>query len=184
MKTHTLLGIIAFMALARSGAAQTPPLTKPTPEHAHLTREVGVWDAKSSTWATPDAEPTHSTGIETNRMLGKTWLISDFDGDNQGEKFSGHMQLGYDPLKKKFVGTWIDSIEPFLFTMEGDYDNATHTWTLMMTGTSALTGKPETAKLITRYLDDDTKVFEMHMPVEGKNGEWWKFMETKYTRRK
>jgi hypothetical protein len=47
-----------------------------------------------------------------------------------------------------------------------------------------MTGKPETAKNVTRYIDDNTKVFEMYMPVEGQEGQWWKMMEIKYTRRK
>ena len=51
-------------------------------------------------------------------------------------------------------------------------------------GMVALLGKPETAKLITRYIDNENKVFEMHMPVEGQAGKWWKMMETTYKRRK
>ena len=37
------------------------------------------------------------------------------------------------------------------------------------------------AKLITRYLDDGTRTFEMHM--RGPDGEFTKMMEIKYKRR-
>ena len=184
MNTRFLLAAVALVSLAGAAGAQEPPLLTPTQQHEEMAREVGVWDAESTMWMTPDAEPVASKGVETNRMVGKMWLISEYEGDMMGQKFTGHAQLGYDPLKKKYVGTWIDSIGPFMFTLEGDYDVATHTITMMMTGIGAMTGKHETAKNITRYIDYDTKVFEMHMPVEGQDGKWWKMMEIKYKRRK
>ena len=184
MNAKCLLVAVAIVSIARPAWAQVPPLLTPTKQHEEMAREAGVWDAESTMWMTPDAEPVASKGVETNRMLGKMWLTSEYEGDMAGQKFTGRMQLGYDPLKKKYVGTWIDSISPFMFTMEGDYDATTHTLTLMMNGTAGMTGKPETAKNITRYIDNDTKVFEMHMPVEGQDGKWWKMMEIKYKRRK
>ena len=161
--------------------AQQSPATE---EHKGLATEVGEWDAEITLWYTPDAEPVKSKGMETNRMLGGVWLISDFEGEAAGEKFQGHMQLGYDPQKKKYVGTWIDTMSPYLQTMEGDYDKATHTSTMLSKGVDIQTGKPSTSKNITRYEGEDAKTFEMHMPLEGQEGKWWKMMEIKYKRRK
>lgn len=165
---------------ALNAQAQMPP----TAEHKHLESEVGVWDAEVQMWPTADAEPMKSKAVETNKMLGKLWLLSDFEGDFGGMKFSGRSQLGYDPTKKKYVGTWIDTMSPYLQTMEGTYDEKTATSTMMATGIDMETGKPTTSKMITRYESDDEKVFEIMMPVEGKEGEWWKMMEITYTRRK
>jgi len=166
--------LLAAALPALTAQAQMPPL----PEHKALESDVGVWDAKVQMWGAPDAEPMDSKAVETNKMLGKLWLLSDFEGDFGGMKFTGHMQLGYDPIKKKYVGTWIDTISPFLQTMEGTYDEKTKTSTMMATG------KPSTSKMITRHVSADERVFEMMMPVEGKENEWWKMMEVKYTRRK
>jgi len=182
-KAAVMLSAIVLSAAA-ARAQETPPLMVPTPQHTEMAREVGVWDGESTTWAQPGAEPEKSKCVETNRMIGKMWLCSQFEGEYGGEKFVGEMHMGYDPVKKKYVGTWVDSISPFMYTLEGEYEIPTHTLTIVMNGTSALTGKPETAKNTTRYVDENTKVFEMHMPVEGKDGEWWKMMEIKYTRRK
>jgi hypothetical protein len=176
--------LLAAAAIAQEAAQELPPLMIPTPFHREMARDVGVWDAETTTWATPDAAPETGKGSETNEMLGGMWLLSHFQGEFMSGEFHGRAQIGYDPLKKKYVGTWVDSISPFLFTMEGDYDVAAHTLTMMMNGTSAMTGQPETAKNVTRYIDDDNKVFEMHMPVEGQEGQWWKMMEIKYTRRR
>ena len=35
-------------------------------------------------------------------------------------EFHGQGQTGYDPNKKKYVGTWVDSISPTIMIMEGD----------------------------------------------------------------
>jgi hypothetical protein len=185
MSARSLVAALALVTLAAAARAQDAPLyMTPTRQHEEMAREVGVWDAETTTWAEPNAEPEKGKGLETNRMIGKFWLASKFEGEFMGEEFSGEMHLGWDPIKKKYIGTWVDTVSPFLFTVEGEYDVANHTLTCMMTGTSAMTGKPEVAKNVTRYIDDDNKVFEMYMPVEGKDGEWWKMMEIKYTRRK
>lgn len=172
--------LLAAALPALTAQAQMPPL----PEHKALESDVGVWDADVQMWATADAEPMDSKAVETNKMLGKLWLLSNFEGDFGGMKFTGHMQLGYDPLKKKYVGTWIDTISPFLQTMEGTYDEKTKTSTMMATGVDMATGKESKSKMVTRHVSADERVFEMMMPVEGKENEWWKMMEVKYTRRK
>jgi hypothetical protein len=176
--------VLTTVASLCARAQDAPQYMTPTRQHEAMARDVGVWDGETTTWSAPGAEPTKDKGAETNKMLGKLWLTSEYKGTFMGQEFIGHMQLGYDPLKKKYVGTWVDTVSPFLFTLEGDYDVASHTLTMMMHGTSAMTGQPETAKAVTRYIDDNNKVFEMHMPVEGQEGQWWKMFEIKYTRRK
>ena len=176
------LGCLIVLLVAPAALAQQ--LAAPTKQHEELASEVGVWDADMSLWESADAEPFKSKGVETNKMLGKLWLISDFESDFGGLKFAGHGQSGWDPLKKKYVGTWIDTMSPFVQTMEGDYDEDSHTLTMISTGIDPQTGKEAKSKMITRYTSDDEKTFELHMPVEGEDGKWWKMMEIKYTRRK
>lgn len=184
MKSSRLFAVLAVAALARSAGAQAPPLMTPTNEHEQMAREAGVWNAESSLWVAPDAQPVRSKGVETVKMLGKMWLVSEFQGDMMGEPFEGRGQMTYDPLKKKYVGTWIDTMSPMMMTMSGDYDADTHTLTMMMDGIDASTGKPGTWKTVTRYESEDAKTFEMHAPVEGQDGKWWKMMEIKYKRKK
>ena len=155
---------------ALNAQAQMPP----TAEHKHLESEVGVWDAEVQMWPTADAEPMKSKAVETTLMLGMLWLLSDFEGDFGGMKFSGRSQLGYDPTKKKYVGTWIDTMSPYLQTMEGTYDEKTATSTMMATGIDMETGKPTTSKMITRYESDDEKVFEIMRSEERRVGKEWR----------
>ncbi len=183
MKTPRLLavGLLVFsLQLARGQSS----LLTPTKEHKEMAREVGVWDAESKMWESPEAEPLVSKGVETNKMLGEMWLVGEFEGEMMGQPFHGRSQMTYDPLTKKYVGTWIDSMAPTMMTMKGDYDVAAHTLTMMMDGIDAMTGKPGKWKSVTRYESDDAKTFEMYMPVAGQDGKWAKIMEIKYKRRK
>jgi hypothetical protein len=185
MKRLHLLAAVFAIALARTAAAQEAmALLAPTKEHQNMAREVGVWDATSKIFPTPDAEAMESKGVETVKMLGQFWLVADFEGEFAGMPFQGKSQVTFDSLKKKYIGTWIDSVSAVLLTMEGDYDVEKHELTMMMEGIDAMTGQPGKWKTVTRYESEDAKTFEMYAPVEGEDGEWWKMMEIKYTRRK
>jgi len=185
MKRSRLLAVVAVVALVRVTAAQDlPPLMVPTPEHMEMAREVGVWEGEAKLWPAADAEPVISKGKETVKLLGQMWLVGQYEGDMMGMPFHGQSQLTYDPMKKKYVGTWIDSLAPVMMTMTGDYDAQTNTLTMMMEGIDAMTGKPGKWKSVTRYESEDAKTFEMYMPVEGQDGKWWKMMEIKYQRQK
>ena len=185
MKYQSLLALLVLSALVVRGYAQEQPtLLAPTREHAEMAREVGVWDAEMKLWPTPDAEPVASKGVETVEMMGKFWLVAEFVGDLMGTEFRGQSQMTYDPTKKQYLGTWIDTMSPVLLQSTGTYDVKSHTLTMMMEGVDAMTGKPGQWKSVTTYESADAKKFEMLAPVEGKAGEWWKMMEINYKRRK
>ena len=123
-----------------------------------------------------------SKGVEINKMFGEFWMTSEFECNMGGMKFMGHSQLGYDPAQKKYVGTWIDSISPYISNLEGEYDKSTHTLTMMSTGRNMMTGEIEKSKMITKYIDENTKHFEIHMQVPGEQDKWWKSLEIDYKR--
>jgi hypothetical protein len=184
MNAPRWLAAIVLVVLACPASAQNPALMMPGKEHQEMAREVGVWDGEMSLWESPDAQPVASKGVETITKLGEFWIVGEFVGDLMGMEFKGRSQTTYDPLKKQYFGTWIDSMSPVMMTLTGAYDEASHTLTMMMEGIDAMTGQPGKWKSITHYIDEDTKTFEMHAPVEGQEGQWWKMMEIKYKRRK
>lgn len=159
-----------------------PPFMKPTAEHKLLKKDVGTWDATVKVWPMPDAEPIESKGTERNRLLrGGLWLVTRFEGEFFGTPFIGNGQFGYDPHEKKYVGSWIDTMTPHMMSIKSDYDKETKA----MTGTAETrdpnTGETYTAKMITRYNDeDDTRIMEMHR--KGEDGKEWKVMEISYKR--
>ena len=172
------------LGLPLANTAGISAQTRPSVERDLIINEIGVWNATSKFWMTPEAEPMESKGVETNTMLGQFWIVSQFKSDLGGIAFEGRGQFGFDPTAKKFVGTWIDTESPYLSVMEGTLDNATKTLTMLSKGRDAQTGEESLSKMVTTYSDDDHKTFQMFGPVKGKEGKWWKMMEIKYTRQK
>ncbi|MEX0611979.1 MAG: DUF1579 domain-containing protein [Pirellulales bacterium] len=173
---------IALLGQTRAANAQQEPLIKPTEEHKLLQKDVGTWDATLTIWPMEGAEPMESKGTEKNELLeGGLWLASRFEGDAGGMKFAGIGTTGYDPVEKKYVGTWVDSMTPHLMLTKGEYDKATETFTGTAEGRDSFSRQSYTAKIIAKYIGDDTRTFEMHMP--GENGKHFKMMEIRYKRR-
>jgi hypothetical protein len=175
------LGILGTGATSRGQEGQP---AKPGPEHERIAKEVGTWDATIKSWMQgPQSEPAVSQGVETVKLQpGGLWLISEFEGKFGDMAFHGNGQSGYDPLKKKYVGTWVDSMSASLMTMEGDYDEATKTMTMHSKGTDPA-GKPYEAKMTSVQPDENSRVFTMSMKSDETKGEYVKMMEISYKRR-
>jgi hypothetical protein len=176
--------VLVLLAVALPRVASAEDYTKPTKEHEEMAEDVGTWDADVSMWMSPDGEPMKSKAVETNEMMGKLWLISKFEGDFGGEKFEGASATSYDPIKKKYVGSWVDTMSPFKMDLEGTYDEDSKTLTLMGEGTDHMTGKPCKMKMVTKYASKDKKTFTMYSEGEGGDKKWQKTMVIEYTRRK
>ena len=84
-------------------------MPKPTPEHERLARDVGTWDATIKSWMQgPGSEPSVPKGVEVAKMMpGGLWVLSEFHGKFGDAAFHGQGQTGYDPVKKKYIGTWV-----------------------------------------------------------------------------
>jgi hypothetical protein len=178
--------VLGASAMARAQEGGGPPIPKPAAEHQILAADEGTWDATiKSFMAEPDAQPTVSKGVEVNTVMpGGLWVLSKFQGDFGGMTFEGRGQFGYDPLKKKYVGTWIDSMSPTLAVLEGTYDARTKTMTYVGDGVDPHTKAKYTQKMVTTSKDDGTRVFTLFMKFEATGDDEIKFMEVTYTKRK
>ena len=175
--------LAAILALGTVSEAQNP--FEATAEHKLRAGDVGDWDAELKTWqAGPDAEPTVEKGTETVKVMGDLWTISDFKGQFSGMDFSGHGFTGYDPLKKKFVGTWVDTMSLAPMILEGTYDAAKKT--LMMTSEGVNPATKEAYKLreTLTWKDKDHRTFVLYMTMGDVKSEPVKMMEISYTRKK
>jgi hypothetical protein len=188
LKLFVRFCVTAAVMVASSGSgarAQEGPF-KPTDEHKMLASEEGTWDATVKTFTGgPDAEPMVSKGSETNTLMpGGLWMLSKFEGDFGGMKFEGRGQFGYDPLKKKYIGTWIDSMSPGLTVLDGDYDAKAKTMTYTGEGVEPASKMKYKQKMVTVTRDDGSRVFTLYMTMDATGGKETKFMEITYTRRK
>ena len=154
---------------------------EPTAEHEMLALEAGQWTGEMKMFINgPDADPIVMPCAESNVMMDTgLWLISQFEAG----PFKGHGQFGYDPARKKFVGSWIDNQTPSLGIMEGTHDAATGETTYLSKMMNPATGKMEPSKSVSKMIDKDTRHFVMYMKAATGDG-WTKSMEINYKRKK
>jgi hypothetical protein len=175
------LAVVAALPLA-TAFAQMPAPAQPGPEHAILKKDVGTWDATVEMSGPPGTPAMVSKGTETVSVtLGGLWQVSEFKADLGGMAFEGRGTVGYDPAKKKYVGTWIDSMTAGLSLMEATYDPAKKAMTGWMEGPDPA-GKVMKMKEVTEWKDDDTRVFTMFTATP--DGKETPTMKITYKRRK
>ena len=174
MKLQATLLALTFAAPL---AAQMP---QPTKQHKMLAMQVGTWDAKMEYLDFETGKPTTSKGVSIRKMpLGSFWLIDNFQADMMGMPFKGMGITGYDPEKKKLVGTWIDSMTPSLMVIEGNFDGEGKVMTMSGMGVG-MDGKPAKTTMKTTVHGKDKHVFEMFSSMpDGKD---MKLMTITYTR--
>jgi Protein of unknown function (DUF1579) len=158
-----------------------PPMPKAGPEHELLKSDVGTWDATVESFMPGAPQPMVSKGTETNTLVGGMWLVTDFKSDMMGEPFQGHGVSGWDPTKKKYVGTWVDTMSTGLGLSESTYDAATKTMTGTFEGPGPA-GEIMKMKSTVVLKDADTRVFTMSGP--GPDGKDTTMMRITYKRRK
>ena len=153
------------------------------PEHARLAKSAGKWKATVKSWMDPAGEPMVSEGSEESEMIfDGRFLQSRFKGSMMGQPFEGRGTMGYDNVKKKYVGTWLDSMGTGIMSYEGDWDAQQNSIICHGTFMDAATGQEQKCRLVSRFVDDDHHVFEMWGPdMSGKDAKW---MEISYTRAK
>jgi hypothetical protein len=153
---------LALALTAPAATAQESP--KPGPEHDVLKKLAGTWDA------TMKFAGGESKGVMTYKMdLGGLWLVSAFEGEFGGQKFSGKGFDSYDPAKKKYVGVWVDSMVTSPLLMEGTFDAAKKVMTMAGDGPGP-DGKPVKFKAVTTFKDEDNVTFDMYMGDEKTPG--------------
>jgi hypothetical protein len=180
LKSTTIAILFALGATAMAGQQPPPPMPTPGPEHEVLKTEVGTWDATVEMIPAPGAPPMKSTGVEVNTLgCGGLCLITHFKADMMGTAFEGNGIATWDPAKKKYVGTWMDSMSTSLALSESTYDPAAKRFTGSMEGPDA-TGKVTRSRSVVEWRDEKTRVFTMHSTgADGKEAEVLRITYTK-----
>jgi hypothetical protein len=154
---------------------------EPQKEHKWLEQLVGEWETEMEGSGGPDQPPVKHTGTESVRSL-TVWVQC--EGTVPGDvSMKTVMTLGYDPAKKKFVGTFIGSMMTNLWVYEGTLDEAGKKLTLDAEGPS-FTEPDKTAK----YKDTIEIVSPDHRTLSSQfradDGTWHHFMTAHYRRKK
>lgn len=152
----------------------------PQQEHEWLARLVGEWTWESDMSAEPGGPPTKYTGTESVRSLDGVWVLCEGRGDTPGSATT-IMTLGYDPLKRRYVGTFLGSMMTHLWVYDGETDPAGQVLTLETEGPSFTDdGKMAKYKDAIEFKSDDHRVLTSN--VQGDDGTWHEFMTSHYRR--
>jgi hypothetical protein len=156
---------------------------EPQAEHQWLQKLVGEWTFESECSMGPDQPPMKSTGSETVRSLGGLWTMGEWHNEYEGKPTTMIMTLGYDPARKKFVGTFVGEMMTHLWVYEGELDAAGKVLTLNAEGPD-FSGGPNLInyKDVIEFHSDDHRTLTSHM--QGPDGQFTKFMSAEFRRQK
>jgi hypothetical protein len=167
-------------ANAKAKASGTSPAAQS--EAKVLERWVGNWDATIESTGR-DGKPVTSAAKTTVKLLGRRWLITDFEGTFLGAPFIGHEVLGYDPIAKKYVLNWVDGSATSFATGEGLYDPPSKTLTLAVSGRDDAKGTMATWRQVDIWKDSDHHDWTLRVN-SPKDGNEQIQMTIRYSRRK
>ena len=128
----------------------TPP--QPTAEHQMLQKGVGTWEG-TLTMYMPDVPATPIPAKEVVEPIGPYWTQSRFTCDFMGMPFMGTGAMGYDTVKERYVGTWIDNMTTELAVMTGEME-ADGTLVMRFTARDPATGDPTPHRIETTFADN------------------------------
>jgi hypothetical protein len=169
---------------------QMMELAKLNENHKLLSSLDGNWNYTIKFWMNPDpnAKPEESKGTAVRKsIMDGRYSVMDVtgkmempgpDGKKKEATFKGHGIEGYDNVKKKFVGSWVDNMGTGIMFSEGDYDPATKTFTYT-SEYEGIPGMKQQIREVLKVTDNNHMTFEWY---ENRGGQELKTMEINYTR--
>lgn len=156
---------------------------EPQKEHQWLQRLLGEWTYEHACEPEPGKPTEKFTGTERVRSLGGVWVIAEGSGEMPGGGAAlSVMTLGYDPQKKRFVGTWIGSMMTHLWLYDGSLDAAERVLTLSSEGPNfSKPGAMSQYQDVIEFVNDDYRTLTSR--TLGEDGKWTEFMKAHYRRK-
>lgn len=132
----------------------------------------------------PDQPPMKATGTETVRSLGGLWTLGEGKGEMPGGgECTTIMTLGYDPARKRFVGSFVASVMTNMWLYEGTLDASGSVLTLDtegpdMSGETPVEGATAKYQDIIEFVSDTHRTLTSRM--QAKDGTWHEIMTAHY----
>ena len=154
-------------------AQEAPEFPGPEKEHEFLKKFVGDWTTTSEATMAPGQEPMKCTGKITGKMLGGLWVVNETKMTVMGEEMNALQTVGFDPAKKQYVGTWVDSALNHMWHYTGTVEGKT--LTLNAEGPNFMAGGKMTKfRDIYEFVSEDE--MKVSSQMQGDDGKWITFM--------
>jgi hypothetical protein len=184
-KLVLIVSLFAGAIAVRAEDAQAiPDMPVPVKQHEWLHQFVGEWETAVEVTMEPGTQSMKGKGKETARMLGGFWVIGEGKGEMEGMPgpMTSLLTLGFDPDKGKYVGTWVDSMNSYLWKYEGSVDATGKVLTLETEGPCPMKPGLVRFKEVTEFKSRDHRVFTSSM--QGDDGKWVTMVTADYRRKK
>lgn len=173
--------LLVLITSSLSDAQEKPNFPEAEKEHRWLKQFVGQWQTESEGKMGPDQPPMKSTGTMSSRMVGEFWVVSELVGEIPGMTVTAVETIGYDPRKRKYVGTWVDSVTSYLWTYEGVVDESGKTLVLEAEGPNFM-ADGKVAKFRDTYTFKSKDHIIVMSSMQSEDGSWVEFMAGNFRR--
>lgn len=177
MKTMTAAACVITLLVGAAVLGAQPAAPK---EHQWHHQLAGEWEYDAELLMEAGQPTVKVKGAESARKLGEHWVIGELKASDAS--FTAVLTVGYDTQKKKYVATWVDTIQSHLILMEGTVDAGGKTLTLLTEAPNHMTGKLSKFKEVIEVKSKDHKVHTSS--IQGEDGKWVVFMTANYRRKK
>jgi hypothetical protein len=161
---------------------ECPGVAKAQAEHGWLQKLVGEWSGEGEATMGPGQPPVQWTCQEVVRSLGDLWIVAEGTGNMPGGG-TAHtaMTLGFDPVKGRYVGTFVGSMMTHMWVYEGERDATGNVLTLNTEGPgmSKEAGYSKYQDVIEIKADDLRTLTSV---IQDANGEWHQVVKATYRR--
>ncbi len=149
-------------------------------EHDWLHQMIGTWNMESECKMGENDAPIKTKAREVVKSLGGLWTCAEGEMLDTNEGVQSVMTLGYDPISKAFVGTFVASCMAYLWVYRGQLDSSGATLTLDTEGPSfSGEGLAKYQDIITIHSKDHRT---LESQIQSADGSWTKFMLAHYRR--
>jgi len=154
----------------------------PVKEHELLQKFVGEWESEGEAFMAPGQPPTKLKGVESSRLIGGFWFVAQIKSTVPDFPYEQILTIGYDPAKKKYIGTVIDSMTSHIWQFEGTFDVTGNILTWETEGPVPSPQTPSKFREVTELKSPDHKVFTSS--IQGPDGSWNTIMTINIRRKK
>ena len=169
MIMKTLCIVVAISLTGSLALAQKPTLPQPSKELELLKTSLGTRTGQMKMWVRgPDSDPIVMSFTETNTaILNGFWVETKFESG----PYKGRGMTGYDPKKKKYVGTWTNNMAPHMSVMEGTYNEKSNELTMTFKDYDVISGKLTDMKSVTSFVPGKPETMTMYKK-DAKTGKF------------
>jgi hypothetical protein len=151
-------------------------------EHRWLEQLTGRWRLTFDAPPGTEDHASDATWLEETRSLGGAWIVAESTGTMPGGSTATNiLTLGYDPARKRYVGSFVTSVMANLWVYEGTLDSTGKVLTLDCEGPDFETiGRTARYQDIITIKDENTRNFSSR--TQNADDTWKPVMSCDYKR--